>query len=882
MKKSHTLILMLGTLGGLLGAHPAVRAANPTYDISFTPGGELILELDGKTITNTNHDPGFYTPTVRFRPPEAEVRRLWGNDGTQWPSNEQDSRWTSSNFDADKKQLAQTFPWGEVVRTYKIVSGGVDMEVTVHNKSENTLFEFQQRLFALQVPVDTAPVATTEAVYFGQAVRAMGGDTLSGPVALPMVIRPFELTQEKLDNDVVNFTSFSEKTGSVLVASTRETTKQLALSWLTDSYTEPWDRKKPEHNDPVAQDLAQRAHVERAEKGENWWLQLSIGGDRVLYHERFTSRPIPPGGTDTYQISLRFGSAADPLAPVDDLLKAYGKARPMQFEWKDRRPIIPSFMGDWFPYHDPIAATLTKPTDIQPSDEFRERVMAEADKLIAKMKEINAQGVIVWNIEGNSPSVIKYVGDPHMIEYMCPEADAVADEFFQKIRDAGFKVGVCLRPSVLLPGKIAEFPHIAPGAVDPKSPYAFYHDYPHAKVSPADILSKKVEYAKKRWGCTLFYVDTNVGAGFFPEGKEEEATWPKWPAGDFKWYNELLDENVWAEVLRRNPGVLFTIEHTPLIQYTVNAPFDEWSGTGTPAVVRATWPDAFKCLVIKEPKDHWEVAEQVRRGDILFEGGEFARVINQLGEVLRLGPPKELTGKKPDQLLAIANDPNASEQMRFFAAKQLSAGKVDAEAVTQLLSSEDRLVQLIALDSLDSSEKLTPQIPTLLTFATPPLLEFFNGPLRDASKRGGPEFIKNLIAYAGENPAAATAVVNMVAAAPGADATAGLAAIIKDENSPIALALQAASLMGWRKDATPEEKDVTLNFLITNISVEDRDTRAAAATHLHRSYWWGHGLWHNDPRVQPAVEAAAAEERKKPEPWTDLLALFDKIIKKQE
>ena len=31
-----------------------------------------------------------------------------------------------------------------------------------------------------------------------------------------------------------------------------------------------------------------------------------------------------------------------------------------------------------------------------------------------------------------------------------------------------------------------------------------------------------------------------------------------------------------------------------------------------------------------------------------------------------------------------------------------------------------------------------------------------------------------------------------------------------------------------------------------------------------------------------AVEAAAAEERKKPEPWTDLLALFDKIIKKQE
>jgi hypothetical protein len=62
-----------------------------------------------------------------------------------------------------------------------------------------------------------------------------------------------------------------------------------------------------------------------------------------------------------------------------------------------------------------------------------------------------------------------------------------------------------------------------------------------------------------------------------------------------------LNEDAWAEVLKRHPDVLFVIEHTPLIQYTVNAPFDGLGSPldGTPAVVKATWPEAFKCLTFR-------------------------------------------------------------------------------------------------------------------------------------------------------------------------------------------------------------------------------------------------------------------------------------------
>lgn len=858
--------MAVGGAAGLAGQPGA-----PDVKVDFTDKGELALTLDGQSISQPTKT---LDPTVRFRDPAATVP-FWGADEKTWPVDKADFKPKTNSFDVARRQLTQTFAWGEVVRTYRVVPGGVDIEVTVRNNSPKTLCQFEQRLFTLKMPGNTGPAITTEALYFGQAVPAARGDTLSGPVALPLV-------------GGAGYGDGRGKDSRAVVATTPETKRQLKLSWETDTWVEPWNRKERAKkrltgyavNDPVAMDLALRQmEEERAEKGENWWLTLSVGGDRQLYHDRYASRPIAPGGSDSYTVWLRFGNASDPVAPAKEALQAYGKAHPMLFKWEDRRPIIPTMIGDKFPFHESEGPELKKPAVGPRAEEIRKLMLDHADQLIAEMKKINAQGVIVWNIEGNGPSYMQYVGDPHMVEYMCPEADAVADEFFKKIRDAGFKVGVCLRPSVI---SVKEEKNPAfSDTYNLKSKFSYFHDYPHPKRSPADILSEKVAYAKKRWGCTLFYVDTNHSAGFWPKNDEEKAAWPKNPDGTLKWYNELLNEDVWAAVLKRHPDVLFTIEHTPLIQYTVNAPYDEWMtpNDGTPPVVRATWPEAFKCLVIKEPKDHWKVAARVEKGDVLAGSGEAMDLLSKLGELLKLGPPKELSGLSPDQLLATATDPASAEPMRFFAAKQLCAGEPDAATVEKLLKGKDPLVQLIAVESLKSREQLKAQLP-LLTKLRGGQYGFFGGPLRDAVKRGGPELLGELADFARSNPASFSGIVDMLSVTPDKAVSQQLVNLVADTTLQDRHRDMAARVLGWRKDATKEQKDAVLAYLLPRVN--DAKTRSNAAVILQQAYVASHGLWHKDPRVLEAAKATLAAEQAQPQPDQAFVAILEKIVKGQQ
>ncbi len=858
---------MIAAVAWLTMASWALAAA-PDVKVEFTDKGELSLTLDGQPISQPSKT---LDPTVRFRDP-ATTLSIWGADDKTWPVVKADCKPQSTSFDAAKRQLTQTFAWGDVVRTYRVVPEGVDIEVTVRNKSPKTLCQFDQRLFTLKMPGNTGPATTTEALYFGQALPAAKGDTLSGPVALPLVGQAGYADGRGQDSRAV-------------VATTPETKQHLALRWDTDTWVEPWNRKERAKktltgyaaNDPVAMDLALRKmEEERAEKGENWWLTLSVGGDRQLYHDCYASRPIAPGGTDTYTVWLRFGNASDPMAPAEEALQAYAKAHPMLFKWDDRRPIISTMIGDKFPFHEPEGLELKKPAVGARAEEVRTLLLKHADQLIEEMKDINAQGVIVWNIEGNGPDYMKYVGDPHMVEYLCPEADAVADEFFKKIRDAGFKVGVCLRPSVI---SVKEEKNAAfADKHNLKNPFSYFHDYPHAKRAPADILAEKVDYAKKRWGCTLFYVDTNHAAGFWPKTDEEKAAWPKEKDGKLKWYHELLNEDVWAEVLKRHPDILFTIEHTPLIQYTVNAPYDEWNtpADGTPAVVRATWPDAFKCLVIKEPKDHWKVATRVEKRDVLSGSGEALDLLSKLGQNLKVGPPKELAGMSPDRLLAVAADPEAAEPMRFFAAKDLCAGEPDAATIEQLLTGKDPLVQLIAVESLKTREQIKAQLP-LLTKLRGGKYGFFGGPIRDAVKRGGPEFLGDLADFARSNPASFSGIVEMFSVTPGSAATQQLVNLMTDTTLKDQQRVKAAQTLGWRKDATKQQEDAVLAYLLPRLN--DAKTRSSTAQFLHPPYVWQHGLWHKDPRVLEAAKAALAAEQAQPQPDKAFMAVLEKIVK---
>ena len=80
-------------------------------------------------------------------------------------------------------------------------------------------------------------------------------------------------------------------------------------------------------------------------------------------------------------------------------------------------------------------------------------------------------------------------------------AKSAIDEYFEKFRAVGLKVGVCIRPQdiTMIDGK----------------PVHQATDDEHA----VQILREKIAYAKERWGCTLFYVDSSATAGrpFYPE-----------------------------------------------------------------------------------------------------------------------------------------------------------------------------------------------------------------------------------------------------------------------------------------------------------------------------------------------------------------------------
>jgi len=52
------------------------------------------------------------------------------------------------------------------------------------------------------------------------------------------------------------------------------------------------------------------------------------------------SRPILPGESDRFRISLRFGPAGTPLTTLaGDIYKAFASTYPFTLQWKDRRPI---------------------------------------------------------------------------------------------------------------------------------------------------------------------------------------------------------------------------------------------------------------------------------------------------------------------------------------------------------------------------------------------------------------------------------------------------------------------------------------------------------------------------------------------------------------
>jgi hypothetical protein len=299
----------------------------------------------------------------------------------------------------------------------------------------------------------------------------------------------------------------------------------------------------------------------------------------------YVERPVYPGGVDQYTLSLRFGAPGASEAELTaDLDLKFAAAYPFRLAWKDRRPIGQLVLSSaertsaanprgWF--QDPKLDVTTPPGRA----EFKQRLTRYAEESVRVLKQNGAQGMILWDPEGQEfPHATSYLGDPRSLP---AEIEPELDAFFQRFREAGLRTGLCIRPQ--LPVRKAYTEGVSQVEV----------------ADPARNLLDKIATAKRRWGCTLFYVDSN-GDPNFP-----------------------IDAAIFQQVAASQPEVLLIPEHQNTRYYAYTAPYDELRGgvASTPETVRRVYPGAFTVIAVPDgPIDarRAELVDAVRRGDVLL------------------------------------------------------------------------------------------------------------------------------------------------------------------------------------------------------------------------------------------------------------------------
>jgi len=321
-------------------------------------------------------------------------------------------------------------------------------------------------------------------------------------------------------------------------------------------------------------------------------LRINSGrGDMYPLSLPFIDRPIAPGQTDRIAVSLRFGDANATIPQLaGDILDSFRSVYPFELRWTDRRPIVsliaasantgwPNNPRGWFHDHTIDVSTTAGVTA------FRAKLLAWADNSISIMKKVNAQGMITWDIEGEEfPHPTSYLGDPRLAETLAPELKGVVDEYFRRFRDAGFRVGLTIRPQELVVSK----DHATASQA--------------ASQKPGATLIEKIEYGRKRWGATLFYIDSNGDAA------------------------RPLDFKVIRAVAQRFPDVLLIPEHKNTAYYSVSAPYGDLrlGYSSTPQLVSHIYANAFSVINIaggNSANSYKQLADAVSHGDILMRHG---------------------------------------------------------------------------------------------------------------------------------------------------------------------------------------------------------------------------------------------------------------------
>ncbi len=527
---------------------------------------------------------------------------------------------------------------------------------------------------------------------------------------------------------------------------------------------------------------------------------------------------IAPGKEKTFRFSLRFAASGTPTDKIAaDIYKQFAAAYPFKLNWPDRRPIgalmacqsaknWPTNPRGWL--NDPKIDITTE----EGKKAFRQQMLKWADTAVATIKETGGQGMIFWSVEGEQmPHAITYLGDPRVLPQSAPEMDEIADEVFKKFADANLKTGVCIRPSRII--------------ADGKG------GWKHLQV--ADHISEmadKIAYAKKRWGCTIFYMDTNV----------------KWERGMWQGDASLLAAADLYELTKRHPDVLIFPEFGTFGYWSCCMPYGELRGGSdkTSDLTRAVYPKCGSTITIADGDmmAHYEnLLSGVLAGDILLFRGWFGDPAN--ADVKRIYQEAEYVRKAASAPAAGAIDKALADTDPAVRYQALVRAKpTDKAAMAEVIKAaggEKNWVVLKKMIALMGESADPAAIETLTKVLKDKGLKLGHFAARALGKFG-PTASPTLIAMLTE--ADTTLVAGALQTLATYEEPNALGAILPlaDSNTS-AIRLAAIKALGSQRDEASVDK------LISLLDANDAPTVSAAATALGKI---------KDPRsIKPLVEA---------------------------
>ena len=447
----------------------------------------------------------------------------------------------------DKKADAVdvSYPWGRISCAYGKQDDRLILKLQVSNTSSEPLKEFSLRLMELNFP-RVPDGGTLEAGMFGFGFKGPEWSFDRWPASIPSVADPVfsvPIVRADFGSGVLNFCS-----------------------------------------DDVECSVG---------------ITPTPNSDSTRYPLVITCRDIKPGTDKVFNVSLRFGPAGAAVQDLSgDVLERYAAKYPFQVDWKDRRPIgaiflagpqinVPTNPRRWTMNSGEIDVTNDKGKAA-----FRAALLKQADNSVQVLKDTGAQGMITWDPEGEEFGGECYYGDPRLVPTLAPEMEfkndgvkSTIDEYFEKFRAAGLKVGVCIRPQQIT---MVDGTPTHQAAEDEKA---------------VQILRERIAYARQRWGCTLFYVDSTATL-----------------------YGSINPE-VFKAVADAYPDILSIPENESMRYFAYSAPLNSYVHhkiTSTPVGARLVYPNAFSVLMAPEgdrPEDHAALLEAVQHGDILLFNG---------------------------------------------------------------------------------------------------------------------------------------------------------------------------------------------------------------------------------------------------------------------